>query len=266
MPPLPPAPQLASQWAWSAAALSVALGALLTVWGDKYHRAALAVVGGGTGAVLGVTLAPYLGMTSMAGQIAIPMVLAVLAVIGAQFVWAVVVASLGLAGAGWILVCHFAQPETRQAAAGDVTVLADWAQVTWQYARSGIVDAWRANGLVVILALFPAGAVPLIVGLFKPKLITVAMTVLLGAVGVVSGVILGLAQIRTSLWSESLAQWGALIAAVAALITLGVICQYRRILAEKRRYDRVDEYDEDEAPPVSSGRRKKRGNKAGRGE
>ena len=266
MPPLPPAPQLVAQWAWSVALVSVALGVLLTVWGDKYHRAALAIVGGGVGALLGVTLAPYLGMSSLAGQIAIPMVLAVLAVIGAQFVWAIVAACLGLAGAGWILACFFAQTETRAAAAADVTDLTAWARMTWQFARSGMTDAWRVNGLVVILAMFPAGAVPLIVGLFKPKLVTVAMTVLLGAVGAVFGAILGLAQINTSLWSQSLAQPGILVAAVGALITLGVICQYRRILAENRMYGRIDEDDDDEPLPAPSGKGKKRRKNARRGE
>lgn len=254
MPMAPPAPQIASQWAWPVAIVSAGLGVLLVVWGEKYHRAALAMVGGAVGLLLGGSLAPYLGLTPLAGQIAIPMVLAVLAVIGAHFVWAIVAAGLALGAAGWAVICHFASPETRRAAGG-ADELAEWARSAWGFGTSGIADAWQANALVVVLALFPATVVPLIVGLLKPRLATVAVTAMLGAGAMVFGVLLGLTQIRQSWWSDAMTQYGVAIAAIAAITTFGMIFQYRRILAAER--SKGDQEDQKDTPPEKGGKVKK---------
>lgn len=252
MPSAMPLPQLGSQWAWPLAVVLVGVGVLLIVWGDKYHRAALAMVGGGIGALLGPGLGVQLGMSPLAGQIISPMVLAILAVIFAHIFWAAVAAGLALGAASWALACHFAGTQTRQG--GE---LATWGQSVWEYGTSGLADAWQANGLVVALALFPAGAVPLVVGLFKPRLATVAMTALLGAAAAVFGTLLALAQIKPSLWSEAMAQYGIPAACAGGLVTFGMICQCRRILAERRRGDGDHRDADDDIPPARGGKKNK---------
>jgi len=235
MPPPPPLPKLGPQWAWPMALVAAGVGALLIVWGEKYHRAALAMVGGGIGALLGPGLAVQVGISPLAGQIITPMVLAVVAVIFAHIVWAIVATALALGAAAWALACHFPGTQGRQAAE-----LGTWGQTVWEYGTSGLGDAWKANGLLVVLVLFPAGAVPLFVGLLKPRLATVVMTAALGAAAMVFGVLLALAQVRASLWSEAMAQYGLPVACAGGLATFGMICQYRRILASRRRGE--DEY------------------------
>ena len=262
MPAPPPAPDLGAQWAWPLALVAAALGVLLLIWGEKYHRAALALVGAGAGVLLGPEIASWVGMGPLAGQIAAPLVLAVLAVIGAHYVWAIVAAALALGGGGWALACHFAQTQPPQATTAPAAGLDSWARAAWAHAMSGMSDAWQGDALVVVLVLFPAGAVPLIVGLFKPRLATVAMTALLGAAGVVFGVLLASAQITASCWSAAMAQWTILALAVAALTTLGVICQYRRLLAGQREDDDEDDLcDQDDEPPDKGRKQDKAGKK-----
>lgn len=252
----PPVPKLGAQWAWPLAVVSVGLGVLLLIWGDKYHRAALAMVGAGAGVLLASMMAPHLEAIRPAGQIAIPIVLAILAVLGAQYVWAVAAAGLALAGSGCVLVCYFAQGQTCQTTTAPAAGLANWAQATWTRAVSGMTEAWQSNGLVVALALFAAGAVPLIVGLLKPRLVTVAMTALVGATGAIFGVLLASAQITTSWWSAGMAHYSILAAAVGALTMLGMICQYRRILVAGRKHDEDQEHGQSDEPARQGAKKK----------
>ena len=243
MPTAPPLPQLDATWAWPAAGLTVGVGVLLLVWGSKYHRGALALVGAAAGVLFGPVLAARVALSPLAGRIAAPMVLAIVAVVGAQVVWAILGTAILLGAAAWTLACMFVSGPAAGEAAG-ATDLTDWCTGLWTFVSARLTEAWSAHALTIVLTLFVAGAVPLIVGLFKPKVATVVMTALLGAGGIVVGGLLGAAQINADWWGEAMKHYGIPVAVLIVLMTFGVAWQYRYELAELRRGDT----DDDEAP------------------
>ena len=262
MPSALPPPQLDAQWGWLVALLLIGIGALLLAWGNKYHRGALALVGAAIGALFGPMLAPHVGMTPLAGRIAGSMVLAVAAAIGAQIVWAVLAAGLALAAAAWALACNFASGASPGEAAGPAN-FPEWCLNVWTFVSGELARVWETQALVIILVLFVAAAVPLVIGLFKPKVATIVMTALLGAAGVVAGGLLASAQVNADWWAGALRQYSAPIAAFVALMTFGVIWQYRYELADTRRRDQDtdDQTDDDDRPPArgaTQGKRRKR--------
>ncbi len=265
MPTAPPLPQLDATWAWPVAILTVGIGVLMLMWGSKYHRGALALVGAGIGALFGPVLAAKVGLSRLAGQIAAPMVLAIVAVVGAQVVWAILGTAVLLGAAAWGLACTFIPPETAGEAAGAAT-LTDWCTGLWTFVSTRLIEAWAAHALAIVLTLFVAGAVPLIIGLFKPKVATVAMTALLGAGGIVVGGLLAAAQIKADWWGAATKQYGVPVAMLVALTTFGAAWQYRYEMAELRRRDEDDDADDEDRPSARGAKRGKHRKRTHRGE
>jgi len=259
MPPIPPMPSLDAQWVWPLAAMSAALGGLMIAWGNKYHRALVAMLAAGYGILVGPMVASTLGLPLLAGQIAVPMILAVAGIIAAQIVWALLTVKIALLVAAWALVC------TLPGALGDTVPvvltegLRGWGEVVSGCLVSGLTEAWDSHGLVIVLTLFAAGAVPMVLWFFLPKLAVIAVTSALGAVAVVLGVLLGAAQIDAEWWGGILARPAVLVAAIGAMMTFGMICQYRQETG--KRYEEEDDDDDEENDRDTGRPRAKKGGK-----
>lgn len=266
MPPTPPMPVLDGQWVWILAVLSVALGGLMIAWGNKYYRALVVLPAAGYGVLVGPMVASALGLPPLAGRLAVPMILAVAGVIAAQIVWALLTAKIALLAAAWALVYNIPGALGDKEPVEVTKGLWGWGEVVSDCLAGGLTQAWDSHGLLIVLTLFAAGAVPLVIWFFLPKLAVITTTSALGAAAVLLGVLLGAGQIDARWWAGTLERPAVLLAAIGAMATFGTICQYRQEIV-KRRDGEDDEEDEEESdrrsarPRAKSAGKKKGGKK-----
>ena len=87
----------------------------------------------------------------------------------------------------------------------------------------------------MVLVMVPAGLIPLMIGLWKQRFITIVMTSLVGAIAVVSGAIVAIVQTDPTWWPKA---WSGLLiplCIVGGLWICGVAVQYSFALAAARK-------------------------------
>lgn len=246
-----PAPQLTVLWAWTLAVSSLTVGVVLLLAGDKIHRVALLFAGAALGLVLGGKIASLAGLSPTGGRIIGAVILGLVGLIGARLVWAALAATLAFIAAGWA-VSHLATvaDAAKEAPPGAPETILAWLEAAWLQYKTAI-GRWGERPIAVLMILLPATLVPLVIGLIRPRLARILMTVLLGAGCVMFGLLLGAGQISPAWWTAGMDHLGVLAAAMVVLMLAGLIVQYRCALAAERKEDHR------EAEPVDEKKDKK---------
>lgn len=240
-----PFPPLQGMSLWVQVASSLAVGAVLLVRGGRIHRIALTLAGVGVGYAVGGDLAVKLGADAAVGRIAGGVTVGLLALIGARIVWAVLAAMTVTAVVVRTVGARYAASPPAVAAPAD---LAQWAYESWDQLLGNMLRAWQDQKAMLLLILIPAVAVPLFVGLLRPRLTRIVMTSLLGAVGLVAGAL----AVNENWWNGAMARGDIVAAVVAMLVIAGMIIQYRCALKTERGEDEppAKKSDDDNPPPV----------------
>lgn len=258
--PIPPQPLWPEGVAYGVAAGCLAVGALILLWGRFLGRAFLCVVGVGAGLLLAQPVARHLATNPMPIRI-IGAAVIVLLVLGlARAIWAVLAAVLFGAAAESIVLVYClgkAGGEFLPGFPAANPTLAAWTLAVGQFLLQALAALWNQHSALVLAAICPAVAMPLIVGALLPRMTRIFMTSLLGGAAVVFGCIVAISQLRPPLWEGIWALWYVPLAVAAAVIALGLAWQSRgEILAVKSaQEDETSQEAESESPSKT---RKKR--------
>ena len=116
---------------------------------------------------------------------------------------------------------------------------------------------WADQAGIMILVMAPAGLIPLMIGLWRQRFITIVMTSLIGAIAVVGGVIVAIVQSDPTRWPKA---WSGLmipLCVIGGLWVCGVVMQYSFVLAAARK-KRAKEVARAQTDVQSDGKKKEK--------
>ena len=234
----PPVPELSDNIAYVSTAASIIIGLMLVGWGRLWSRPLVGLAGVGIGFLYGGPLAGAMKVDPGVAKAALASIFGVLGFVAAPFFWAMLAGSLCALVAGGFLADSFLAglpgqvPEVVGPAGATV---AHWAESVGVYADEIKIQMWQRQAATMVLVMAPAGLIPLMIGLWKQRFMTIVMTSLIGAVAVVSGGILALVQSDPTRWPTA---WSGLLiplCIVGGLWLCGVAMQYSFALAATRK-------------------------------
>jgi hypothetical protein len=232
-------PELSDSIAYIASAVSIVIGLMLLGWGRLWSRPIVGLIGVGTGFLCGDLLAASAEVDSGVAKAAVGSVFGVLGFVAAPFIWAFLAGSLCSSVAGGFLAESFLAslpgdvPEVVEPAGG--VTLAHWAESLALFAGDVNAEMWRKQAATMILVMAPVGLIPTMIGLWKPRFITIVMTSLTGAIVVVSGSVIALVQSDPTRWPKA---WSGLLIPLGiagGLWVCGMAVQYSFALAAVRK-------------------------------
>jgi len=239
--PLPPAPQLDAAMAYGLAGGAVLVGLLFTFFGCRLHYLLAAAVGAGAGFALTPVVQRHLDINPAYVQIAVVLITAAVLAIASRVTWAVAAGALGVAVAATVLLLNQAAKIPEEASQS----LTAW----WQCVAPAMFDLevlkeiWHQQQGLVLLAVFPAGVLPLLLGIFFNRAVITLMTALIGAAAIVAGLVVGLAQLNGMLWPKIWTDVAILALAAAVIMLIGAVCQclfaQARKNAKKQKQDKT---------------------------
>lgn len=247
-----PNPQLDNASAYGGAALALVVGTVLLLWGRKISRLFMMLLGVTGGVLLADPLMerlPSMAQNPGLFKLVCVVILAALGVVAAPAIWSLLAGVIGVVAACSALVVgyllHSDTPVTVEACES----FEHWGRLMWEVARESWDKMCQQQGTEILLVILPSGLVPLMIGMWRRQLITILMTSLVGAVAIVGGVWLGLVQCAPKLWPRMWNQFWLPIALVGLLFAVGVIFQYVRARAARKK-KRAREEDEEIADPL----------------
>jgi len=244
--PIPPQPLLDDSLAYGIAAGCVVVGVLLACWGRTLSRPLTGAGGAALGLLLAAPVATKLSVDLVVARVALATLLGVLGFVVAPFVWTLLTA-VACVSVAWVVLVqeHLAAPEQVSQMEGAAESVEQWLVA---FFRDGVWPVtkklWNAQWGTALMVLCPAALIPLMIGLWKPKFLTSLMTSLIGALGIVAGAMLALAQYKESLWPTTWAGFYAPLGA-AGLLAIGALAyQYNRFIVADRKKKAAKEGDE----------------------
>jgi hypothetical protein len=240
---IPPAPQLSDTWAYVGAASAVIVGSALVVWGRLIGRPLLTLGAGVLGFLAGGPAAGSLGLAPVVGQLVLTFAGLAGGFLLDRLVWALLA---GVLVAGPVLTAMFLRPgapastaaspapATQGATSPAADSLAAYAQSCWGWFGATLTALWDINSGTLLITTCAIGGFFVVLGLIRPRLIRIAMTSLVGALAVVSGLVVGVSQPLKWFWPQAWQHVYLPGAAVLALLILGVVLQYRAALQAER--------------------------------
>jgi len=237
--PFPHVPELSDSVAYISSAVSILIGLMLLGWGRLWSRPTVGLIGVGAGFLSGDLLAASMDVDSGVAKAAAGSVFGVLGFVAAPFIWAFLAGSLCSSVAGGFLAESFLAslpgkvPEVVEPAGG--ATLAHWAESVAVFFGDVNAEMWRKQAMTMILVMAPIGLIPTMIGLWKPRFITIVMTSLTGAIVVVSGAVMALVQSDPTRWPK---EWSGLLIPLyiaGGLWVCGVTVQYSFALAAARK-------------------------------
>lgn len=238
---IPPYPELAGSTAYAVAAACVTVGVLLGGWGRVWSRPVTAAVGVCVGLLLAGPVAEQIEVDLLFAQVALASVLGVLGFVAAPVFWSLLASCVCVSVAVWLLAADYlAETNTRVPMAS----AADMGQ--WLRALGGVFgDLWSAlwsgRRAVTVMVVVPSGAVPLLIGLWRRRLMTIVMTSLTGPLVVVAGVMIAVTQSDPSRWPASWAGMRGPLIVAGSLAFCSTAFQYGRIIAAARKEKQISE-------------------------
>jgi hypothetical protein len=236
--PFPNVPEIPGSIAYISAMVSIVVGLLLVGWGRIWSRLLVGLVGAGAGFLIGDLLVSVanLDVDLWVARSAVGSVLGVLGFIAAPFFWAMLAGSLCSSIAGGFLAANFVAEVGLKvnAPAGGYTAEL-WAQWLGMFAGDVSGEMWQQKTAVMLLVMAPAGLIPMMIGLWKHRFITIVMTSLIGAVSVVVGAIVAMVQADPTRWPKD---WPGLfipLCIIGGMWLCGGAIQYSFVLAANRK-------------------------------
>jgi len=232
---IPPNPELAGLTAYAVAAACVAVGVLLAGWGRVWSRPVTAAVGVCAGLLLAGPLAEQIKVDLLFAQAALASVLGVLGFVAAPVFWSLLASCVCASAAVWLLAAdHLAETGSRVAMA-PADDMGQWVRLLGDVFAELWSALWSGRRAVTVMVVVPSGAVPLLIGLWRRRLMTIVMTSLTGPLVVVAGVMIAVTQSDPSRWPESwVGMRGPLIVA-GSLAFCSMAFQYCRIMMARKK-------------------------------
>ena len=248
----PPMPSLAPLFLWLVVAGLLVAGMAMTFWGRVLGRGLLMVALGIVGMLQGGALAAWLGLplaNSGLWHLLLSFILIVIAFGAERLIWGLLAAA-GLCAIALqialprMLASGKAVAKVTGDAAKDPT-LTEFLLARWSSFTTTFTAAWNDHSGTLVAILCAVSAVPLLLGIVRPRLMRILMTCLLGAAAVVLAAALALATLQPTTWTWLWQHPYILAAAVAVLFVPGMIVQYRAAM----KADASEDKRESEPPP-----------------
>ena len=234
--PFPHLPELSDSIAYISGTASIIIGLMLLGWGRFWSRPLVGLAGVGTGFLCGDLLADAMKVDPGVAKAAVGSVFGVLGFVAASFIWAGLAGSLCASVAGGFLAADFvaeAGLKVNPPAGGFTPEL--WAEWLSVFTRDVSAEMWQERAGTMVLIMAPVGLIPTMIGLWKPRFITIVMTSLTGAIVVVSGAIVALVQSDPTYWPKA---WSGLLIPLyiaGGLWVAGMAMQYSFAMAAARK-------------------------------
>ncbi|MDP6545215.1 MAG: hypothetical protein QGH60_14610 [Phycisphaerae bacterium] len=240
--PFPPIPELSDSIAYISGAVSIVLGLLLLGWGRLWSRPTVGVIGVGAGFLCGGLLADGMKVDSGVAKAAVGSILGVLGFVAAPFMWAFLAGSLcSLVAGGFMAESFLAEVGFKVDAPPGGFTPESWMEMLSVCSRDVSFDMWQQQATTMVLVMAPAGLIPTMIGLWKPRFITIVMTSLTGAIMVVGGSSLALVQSDPTHWPT---EWPRLLIPLCIIgglwvAGMAVQCSFAMAGARKKKAKEV---------------------------
>ena len=242
-----------SQWLFVIFAAVVALGAAMLLYGRVLARPFMVLIGAGVGLAVAGPVASRLGFNLLAIQIALPIILAAAGMLLGPVAWAVVMGVV-FAGAGASLTIWRYWPEVFDrfysavvafVGKGDIDLLREFKQA--------LGSIWRGHSQEIMIVVAVSMAALIMIGLLKPVITTIFMNSLVGAFGVLAGVLLILVSADSTMSQKVDQHWQVMLALMLTLMMFGIVYQFcGDVRATSRRAQKQDKQEPEDAQPQMS--------------
>ena len=263
--PLPPFPILNSIQILVASLLCIFAGGVLLVLGRHYGRAMLCVVGMLAGLWIGGLFGDHIPLAPWLARLLTAVVLGVVGLTLARFVWAIMAGSVFGSIAAWILLSTYLpsvaasnQPVFEEVGMGFIGGLGG----VVEYGFGGLVAIWPGNQLLICLTVLPAAVIPIAVSSAHARLGKVLMSAIAGAMFVFAGLVLGLGRMSYPAWDWCWAHLYMLAVPAGLLAVGGTYWQFHHAIKADRAKklaaaEAEDEIDESQSAKKADKRLRK---------
>jgi len=234
--PFPLMHKFADNIVYMSSAGAIVLALIMLGWGWLLSRLILGVTGAGAGALFGAQLAGWIKVDPIVGRSAAGSILGVLGFVAAPFFWAILAGSLcSLVAGGFVAADFLTDPGitiTPLQAGASPEMWVDWIIKT---SESFGGELWQKRAGVLVIAMAPAGIIPMLIGFWRQRFITIVTTAFIGAVLATSGAVLAMVQADPARWPK---EWSGLMIPLyvaGGLWLFSVAVQYNFALASERK-------------------------------
>ena len=238
---IPPHPELARGAAYAVAVVCVVVGIMLSGWGRVWSRPLTAAFGVGVGLLLAGPVAEQIEVDLLFAQAALASVLGVLGFVAAPVFWSLLAACVCVSVAVWLLAADYLAETGTRVATGSSADIGQWVQALGGVAGKLWSELWSGRRAVTVMVVVPSGAVPLLFGLWRPRLVTITMTALTGPLVVVAGVMVAVTQSDPTRWPASWAGMRGPLIVAGSLAFCCIAFQYGRVMAAARKEKQISE-------------------------
>jgi hypothetical protein len=231
-------PQIDLGWTWGLSVSALALGVVLLLWGRVLSRPFLGLAGGVVGAVLSSSLAKQFNIHPLLAAALAVVVFGAIGAITDRLIWALAGGSMFAFVGVWILLVTclpLLAAKEQPPPPVNLSTFQIWAEGWWRFAMAGLVATWKDHSDKVLWTLCLSGGLPLATMLMLPRFGRIFMTSMAGTVGIVGGLLLVAARLRSSLWPADWAGYAVPGAVAVALMMFSMVFQYLGAAAEAAR-------------------------------
>ncbi len=246
---IPPAPEWAPTLTYGLAAAGMIIGLAILLWGRIVGRGLLMALGACAGFFLAQPIVQQFPNYPMAIKFAATSVAAIGALLAGRIIWGT---ACGVVFA--IVACIIAVPVAADALWRDIQspigaiMAGSWPGSEQIDQLKGSVETFRDSvSAGMWAAILAALAIPVALGAFRPRLITIFGTGLFGAVGITAGLVLAATATKPAAWDVAWNRTYIPAGLFGLLLVVGVAYQYRSAFAaDKKAKERAEQAKKEE--------------------
>lgn len=236
--PVPPQPDIIDNIAifWPIGLL--VLGISLSLWGKVLSRPLMGIICAGFGVWISgpmVTWFPSLGQNLTLLKIASAAVLGAAGYLIAPIIFVMLAGLLSISIAWITSLTIFANSTGSQITLEDSAGLRQWATVVLAFYKDLNTQMLKDQAGQLLIVLLVAMIVPLIIGIWRSRFITILMTSIIGAVLAVATVMTWIVQSNSAVWPEKWSDFLLPLSIAAVMAAVAVVFQYVRLKVAKKK-------------------------------